>query len=191
MSKQSNKPLALAVGAALVGGLALSGSAFAMTDLAGGYMVGASTAAAAANKKAESNCGAHKKAAEANCGADKKAAEAKCGADKKTAEANCGADKKAGEGGCGGSKTGEGKCGVAFMDTDKDGKVSAAEFAVHHDQAMFAMHDANKDGFLTAEEMKATEGKCGEAKCGADKKPSGDKAKMEGKCGEGKCGGMA
>lgn len=76
MSKQINKPLALAVGAALVGGMALSASAFAMTDLASGYMVAASHAA-------------------------------------------------------------------------------------------------------------------GEAKCGADKKPTGDKAKMEGKCGEGKCGGMA
>ena len=41
MSKQTNKPLALALGAALVGGLALSASAFAMTDLASGYMLAA------------------------------------------------------------------------------------------------------------------------------------------------------
>jgi uncharacterized low-complexity protein len=157
-SKQINKPLALAVGAALVGGLALSASAFAMTDLGSGYMVGASTAGAAK---------AGDKQAEANCGADKQSA--------------------------------EGKCGVEVMDTDKDGKVSSAEFAAKHDDtAMFAMHDANKDGFITAEEMKAHK-EAGEAKCGADKKatdkpadkPAGEKAKMEGKCGEGKCGGSA
>ena len=47
MSKQTNKPIALALGAALVGGLALSGSAFAMSDLASGYMLGAGQAAAA------------------------------------------------------------------------------------------------------------------------------------------------
>jgi len=149
MSKQINKPLALAVGAALVGGMALSASAFAMTDLASGYMVSASHAAG-----------------EAKCGADKKAAEGKCGA-------------KA----------------MAMMDADKDGKVSRAECAAHHD-AMFTKADANKDGYVTPVEADAMmksmhEGKCGEAKCGADKKPAGDKAKMEGKCGEGKCGGMA
>ncbi|GAB3376050.1 hypothetical protein GCM10027431_30390 [Lysobacter rhizosphaerae] len=164
-SKQINKPLALAVGAALVGGLALSASAFAMTDLGSGYMVGASTAGAAK---------AGDKQAEANCGADKQSAEGKCG---------------------------EGKCGVDVMDTDKDGKVSSAEFGAKHngDTAMFAMHDTNKDGFITADEMKAHK-EAGEAKCGADKKatdkpaadkPAGEKAKMEGKCGEGKCGGSA
>jgi uncharacterized low-complexity protein len=165
MSKQTNKPLALAIGT-LVGGLALSGSAFAMTDLASGYMVAAAHAGA-----------------EAGCGADKKAAEAKCGADKKAAEGKCG----------------EGKCGMDVMDTDKDGKVSSAEFAAKHDgdTSKFAMHDTNKDGFISADEAKAAEGKCGgdkakgEGKCGADKKPADEKAKMEGKCGEGKCGGMA
>ena len=160
MSKQINKPLALAVGAALVGGMALSASAFAMTDLASGYMVAASHAAG-----------------EAKCGADKKAGEAKCGADKKAAEGNCGAKA------------------MAMMDSDKDGKVSRAECAAHHD-AMFTKADTDKDGFVTPVEADAMmksmhEGKCGEAKCGADKKPTGDKAKMEGKCGEGKCGGMA
>lgn len=147
MSKQINKPLALAVGAALVGGMALSASAFAMTDLASGYMVSASQAAG-----------------EAKSGTDKKAAEASCGADKK-AEGSCGGDKKAaGEGKCG-----EGKCGMAHMDTDKDGKISSAEFAGAHkgDSSKFAAHDTNKDGFIAADEMKAhMEGKCGEGKCG-------------------------
>ncbi|GAB3386145.1 HvfA family oxazolone/thioamide-modified RiPP metallophore [Lysobacter fragariae] len=181
MSKQTNKPLALAVGAALVGGIALSASAFAMTDLASGYMVSASHAGA-----------------EANCGADKKGAEAKCGADKK-AEGSCGGDKKAAEGKCG-----EGNCGakaISMMDTDKDGKVSRAECTAHHD-AMFTKADTNGDGYITSDEADAMmksmhEGKCGgdkakgEGKCGADKPKTDDKGKMEGKCGEGKCGGMA
>ncbi|MFC3814050.1 hypothetical protein [Lysobacter sp. GCM10012299] len=129
MSKQTNKPIALALGA-IVGGLALSGSAFAMSDLASGYMLGAGAAAS----------------------------------DNKAAEGSCGVDK---------------------MDTDKDGKVSKAEFGAAHkgDTSKFAAHDANKDGFITADEVKATEGKCGADK---DKKKAG-----EGKCGEGKCGGSA
>lgn len=173
-TKQTNKPLALAVGAALVGGIALSGSAFAMTDLSSGYMLSASQAGS----------GAEQKAAEASCGANKKAAEAKCGADTKAAEAKCGADKKTAEGKCG-----EGKCGLDMMDSDKDGKVSSAEFAARHasDTSMFAKHDTNNDGFISADELKAQM----EAKCGADKKAAGGKANMEGKCGEGKCGGMA
>ncbi|MFC3549912.1 hypothetical protein ACFOLC_02675 [Lysobacter cavernae] len=140
MSKQTNKPVALAIGA-LVGGLALSSSAFAMSDLASGYMLGAGQAT--------------------------KAAEGKCG---------------------------EGKCGVDKMDTDKDGKVSQAEFGAAHkgDTSKFTGHDTNKDGFISADEMKAhKEGKCGEGKCGGDKKDGDKKAGMEGKCGEGKCGGMA
>ena len=138
MSKQINKPLALAVGAAFVGGIALSASAFAMTDLSSGYMVTASQA-----------------------GGEGKTAEAKCGANK-TAEAKCGADKTAAEGKCG-----EGKCGIEVMDTDKDGKVSSAEFAAKHDgdTTMFAAHDANKDGFVTADEVKAHK----EGSCGGDK----------------------
>jgi uncharacterized low-complexity protein len=147
MSKQINKPLALAVGAALVGGIALSTSAFAVTDLSSGYMLAASQSPGEAGKKA---------------------AEGKCG---------------------------EGKCGIEVMDTDKDGKVSSAEFAAKHDgdTTKFAAHDANKDGFITADEVKAhKEGKCGEGKCGGEKKDAdAKKADMEGKCGEGKCGGMA
>ncbi|RPE77028.1 HvfA family oxazolone/thioamide-modified RiPP metallophore [Vulcaniibacterium tengchongense] len=128
MSNHS-KSATFALGAALAGGLALSSSAFAMTDLAGGYMLGAADQAA-------------------------KAAEGKCG---------------------------EGKCGVEKMDTDKDGRVSQAEFAAAHDgdASKFAGHDADGDGFLSADELKAKAGK------------RADKAGMEGKCGEGKCGGMA
>ena len=140
------KPTALALGAALAGGLALTGSAFAMQPLAQGYML-------ASAEVAEGSCGG--KAAEGSCGADKK---------DKTAEA----------------KAGEGRCGLEAMDADKDGRVSRAEFAAAHkdDDSQFAAHDLNKDGFLTAEELKDHMG------------GSGGAAKMmeEGKCGEGKCG---
>jgi len=90
----------------------------------------------------------------------------------------------------------EGKCGMDKMDTDKDGRISQAEFGVAHggDTSRFAAHDGNSDGFVDATEMaahhaaKAAEGKCGEGKCGAAMKPAPAKASMEGKCGEGKCG---
>lgn len=142
MSKSNQKPVSLALSAALVGGLALSASAFAMQPLAQGYLLSATA------------------------DAGEKAAEGKCG---------------------------EGKCGMEKVDTDKDGKVSRAEFtAAHADKAAkFDGIDTNKDGFIDAAEHKAhAEGKCGEGKCGADKKKTDAKADhAEGKCGEGKCGG--
>ena len=147
MSKQSSKPVSLAVTAVLVGGMGLSASAFAMTDLAQGYLLSAGEA----------------------------------------------------------TKTAEGKCGMTKMDSDKDGRISQAEFAAAHggDSSRFAAHDPDKDGFISAAELKAhhegsaaakkadkadkagMEGKCGEG----NKKV--EKATMEGKCGEGKCGGTA
>lgn len=142
MSKSNQKPVSLALSAALVGGLALSASAFAMQPLTQGYLLSATA------------------------DAGEKAAEGKCG---------------------------EGKCGMEKVDTDKDGKVSRAEFtAAHADKAdKFDGMDTNKDGFIDAAEHKAhSEGKCGEGKCGADKKKTDAKADhAEGKCGEGKCGG--
>jgi len=142
MSKSNQKPVSLALSAALVGGLALSASAFAMQPLAQGYLLSATA------------------------DAGEKAAEGKCG---------------------------EGKCGMEKVDTDKDGKVSRAEFTTAHaDKAdKFDAIDTNKDGFIDAAEHKAhSEGKCGEGKCGADKKKTDAKAEhAEGKCGEGKCGG--
>ncbi|ALN58666.1 hypothetical protein GLE_3320 [Lysobacter enzymogenes] len=116
MSKKINKPVALALGATLLGGLSLSASAFAMSDLSQGYMLGAQqaqTAEKAADakatdaKKAEGSCGAKK--AEGSCGGDKKKAEGSCGGDKKKAEGSCGGDKKKAD--AKGKKAGEGKCG--------------------------------------------------------------------------------
>ena len=110
--------------------------------------------------------------------ADAKAAEGKCG------EGKCGGEKKAAH---------EGGCGMAKMDTDKDGRLSRAEFDAAHKamEEKFGSHDLDGDGFITQAEMDkhhaemkqhkdnptATEGKPAEGKCG------------EGKCGEGKCGG--
>jgi len=170
MSNKSLKPFMLATGALLIGGLAVSQSAFAVKQLGNGYQVTTPDGA----KAVEGKCG------EGKCGADKmkktgdaKMAEGKCG------EGKCGADKmKSAEGKCG-----EGKCGgMKMADKNKDGVITQAEHRAHAD-AMFAGMDKNKDGKISADEMKAHhEGKCGEGKCGADK------AKMEGKCGEGKCG---
>ena len=90
MSKPSSKPVSLSLCTALVGGLALSGSAFAMQPMTQGYLVSA-TAAADGGKTAEGNCGADKKA------------EGSCGADKKTGAKADHAEGKCGEGKCGGS----------------------------------------------------------------------------------------
>src|SRR3546814_16353613 len=73
---QNRKPVALAIGATLAGGLMLSGSAFASTPLAQGYLLGAQEAGTA-DKAKEGSCGADK-AKEGSCGADK-AKEGKCG----------------------------------------------------------------------------------------------------------------
>ena len=114
---------------------------------------------------------------------DAKATAAKAG------EGKCG-EGKCGEGKCGGQAAAkdahEGGCGMARMDTDKDGRLSRGEFDAAHKgkEEKFAAHDLNGDGFISQAEMDthhaaqkgdakaATEGKCG-----------------EGKCGEGKCGG--
>lgn len=143
MSSKMKSPLAL--GAALVGGLVLTGSAFAMQPLSTGYMVSASAVA-------EGSCGAEHKA-------DK---------DKKMA---------------GDKAKAEGSCGLAAMDSDKDGKVSKAEYAAAHKDGTgdFDKHDANKDGTLTADELKDHMGGAGGA----------GKMMEEGKCGEGKCGASA
>ncbi len=104
--KKVVKPVALAVGAALAGTFALSGtvnadsieSPFTMSTMSAGYMLGTG----------EGSCG------EGSCGEDKKKGEGSCGEDKKgegaCGEGSCGAEKE-GEGSCGEKKEGEGKCG--------------------------------------------------------------------------------
>ena len=84
-------------------------------------------------------------------------------------------DKTQAEGKCG-----EGKCGLDRVDTDKDGRVSKAEFAAIHpgEDEKFAAMDTNGDGYVDQAEHEAHKAAAG-------------KADMEGKCGEGRCGGMA
>ncbi len=87
-----------------------------------------------------------------------------------------GKEGKCGEGKCGMKM--EGKCGMKMMDANEDGSISKEEFMQHHEKK-FTEKDKNKDGQLTADEMKMMkmkkgEGMCGEGKCGG-KKPSEDK----------------
>ncbi len=161
MSNKSMKPFMLATGALLLGGLAVSQSAFAVKQLGSGYQVNTPDG----TKAAEGKCGEGKCGAEMKKAAGTKAAEGKCG------EGKCGADKA----------KHEGKCGMMMADKNKDGTITNAEHRAHAD-AMFASMDKNKDGKITSAEMKAMhegkcgadkakmEGKCGEGKCGADKK---------------------
>ena len=106
--KKVIKPVALAVGAALAGSFALSGtvnaadtaeSPFTISNLEVGYMLGGHEGKCGGDKdkKGEGKCG------EGSCGEDKKKGEGACG------EGSCGGDKE-GEGSCG-EKDGEGKCG--------------------------------------------------------------------------------
>ena len=97
--KQVAKPVALAVGAALAGTFAVTGTAsadtgvspFSMTTLSAGYLLGAAGSDQEA-KEAEGSCG------EGKCGGDKEG-------DAKKAEGSCGGDKEeAAEGKCGGDK---------------------------------------------------------------------------------------
>lgn len=100
-------------------------------------------------------------------------------------------------------KCGEGMCGVSKVDTDRDGRISQAEFVTAHpDKAdQFARIDVNQDGFIDAAERKdhctakGSEGMCGEHACdvkaGDMPMRTGDSKGGEGKCGEGACGGMA
>ena len=99
------------------------------------------------------------------------------------------AEGKCGEGKCGAGMMGtdkpakarhEGSCGMAQKDTDKDGRISRAEFAAAHGgkDTMFPKIDTDGDGFISQAEMDAHH---------ASMKKDG-KAAGEGKCGDGKCG---
>ena len=120
MAIDIRKPTTLALGVALLGGMAAP--AFAMTDLAQGYALGASAqtpptaetqaatatdqaADAAAKQKAEGKCG-EGKCGEGKCGADKEKDKPTTDAAKAEGEAAASTDKAKAEGKCG-----EGKCG--------------------------------------------------------------------------------
>lgn len=108
--KKVIKPVALAVGAALAGSFALSGtvnaadtaeSPFTISNLEVGYMLGEGEGKCGGDKKDKKDKKGEGKCGEGSCGEDKKG-EGKCG------EGSCG--EKEGEGSCG-EKEGEGKCG--------------------------------------------------------------------------------
>ncbi|MGH8050281.1 MAG: HvfA family oxazolone/thioamide-modified RiPP metallophore [Arenimonas sp.] len=138
MSNKTLKPFMLATGAILLGGLAISQSAFAVKQLGNGYQVTAPDGA---------------KAAEGKCG------EGKCGAEMKKMAGAKATEGKCGEGKCGMSQADTNKDGVitkaehtaqansmfAAMDKNKDGKISSAEMKAKH-------------------EGKCGEGKCGAEK---------------------------
>ena len=104
MSKKNCiKPVAAAIGAALVGSLSAvnvanaAGNPFGASQLESGYMVLASKDEKEGKGKMEGKCG------EGKCGEDKGKMEGKCG------EGKCGEGKGKMEGKCGEGKCGEGK----------------------------------------------------------------------------------
>lgn len=109
MSHKSMKPFMLATGALLLGGLAVSQSAFAVKQLGSGYQVNTPDGA----KAAEGKCG------EGKCG------EGKCGmmkADKNKDGTITKAEHRA-----------HADAMFASMDKNKDGKISAAEMKAMHE----------------------------------------------------------
>lgn len=146
MSKQTNKPVALAIGAALVGGLALSSSAFAMTDLATGYMLGGEQAAKAgeAAKTGEGKCGM-----EMDSNKDGKVSQTEFTAAHKGEESK-----------------------FAILDANKDGSIDATEMKTHKARmegkcGEGKCGEGKCGGDQKGDQKKADmEGKCGEGKCG-------------------------
>jgi uncharacterized low-complexity protein len=135
MSKSHAKPVALAVATAL-GGLALSGAAFSMAPLAGGYMVSAQEAgdpADVAAKDAEGRCGMSR----ADTDGD-----GRISADEFSA-----------------AHPEKDPSYFAAMDGNGDGFVDQAEHDAHRAEKKAASGD--KDTGKAAQE-----GKCGEGKCG-------------------------
>lgn len=119
--KKIIKPLALAVGVALAGTFAISGtvnadsidSPFEMSNLTVGYMLGEGEGSCGGDKDAEGSCG--EKDGEGSCG--EKDGEGSCG------EKDGEAEDKEGEGSCG-----EGSCGGDKADDgEKDAEGSCGE----------------------------------------------------------------
>ncbi len=81
MKTTLKKPVALAIGAAIAGSMAVTAvaqaSSFSATDLGRGYAQFAGDAAGEGDKGKEGACG------EGKCGGHKKEGEGKCGGDKK------------------------------------------------------------------------------------------------------------
>lgn len=121
MSNKTLKPFMLATGALLLGGLAVSQSAFAVKQLGSGYQVNTPDGA----KAAEGKCGEGKCGAEMKKAAGTKAAEGKCGmmmADKNKDGTITNAEHRA-----------HADAMFASMDKNKDGKITSAEMKAMHE----------------------------------------------------------
>ncbi len=146
MKKFTKKPLAAAIGTAVVSAFSLSNASaetnpFGMDELSDGYM---QLAEADAAKSGEMKCGAKMKKTQGVCG-EGKCGEGKCGAMMKGKDGKCGAMMKGKDGKCGAMMKGkDGKCGA--MMKGKDGKCGAMM--------------KGKDGKCGAK-MKGKDGKCG------------------------------
>ena len=154
MSNPKHAPVSLALCTALAGGLALSGSAFAMQPMAQGYLLAPGTAAAS-EKAAEGKCGAGKMA-DGSCGADKKAAEGKCGMDKVDTDKDGRISRDEANAGKGGFAQ-----RFADMDVNKDGYLDRADRELRMTReraAFFGGADANKDGKLSRDEFVVEQG---------------------------------
>ena len=130
------KPVAIAMGTALAGGLMLSGSAFAITPLSQGYLLSAQNAATSPAKAEEGKCG------EGKCGI----ATMDTDGDGKVSQAEFSA------------KHADKADKFASIDTNGDGFIDSAEYDAHK-AARKADKKADAEG-------KCGEGKCGEGKCG-------------------------
>ncbi|MFD0737793.1 hypothetical protein ACFQZQ_00610 [Lysobacter koreensis] len=149
MSKQSSKPVSLIVTAALVGGLGLSASAFAMSDLSQGYLLSAGEAHAHADKT---------KAGEGKCG-EGKCGEGKCGMDKMDTDK----DGRISQAEFGAAHDGD-TSKFAAHDPNQDGFISAEEMKTHKEgKCGEGKCGADKKAGDKKADM---EGKCGEGKCG-------------------------
>ena len=151
---QSNKPLTLAISAAIA-----AGAMFSMQAMSQGYMQDAAASA---------------KASEGKCGGEGKCGEGKCGGQKADA-ANSAKTSK--EGGCGMAMMDADKDGrlsraefnaahkgeeekFAGHDIDGDGFITQAEMDSHH-------ASMKQDKGAGAMKKMEAEGKCGEGKCGS------------------------
>ena len=147
MSNKTMKPFMLVTGAMLLGGLAISQSAFAVQNLSSGYQVTTPDGA----DKAKMDDGMMK-TADGKMKMDDgmmKMNEGKCGMMMMADTNKDGVITKA-------EHTAHANAMFTGMDTNKDGKISGVEMKAHHD---------GKSGGVKAK----MEGKCGEGKCGADK----------------------
>ncbi|MBD7986479.1 hypothetical protein H9645_00355 [Luteimonas sp. Sa2BVA3] len=137
MSKSTAKPVALAMATAL-GGIALSGAAFSMAPLAGGYMLAAQDAPVA-------DTPAVAKDGEGRCGMDRSDSDG----DGRISAAEFGA-----------AHPEKDPSYFAGIDVNGDGFIDKAEHDAHH-----AAPKASSDQTDEADKA-AHEGKCGEGKCG-------------------------